>query len=78
MAKLEEHGWHEPTAIQRQAIPILLDGRDLFAVAPTGQSLFSHFNYYEVLVCLKILRFAAAVKKSKRTSACEVLPGSRL
>ncbi|DBA84948.1 TPA: hypothetical protein ACH3X2_005689 [Trebouxia sp. C0005] len=36
MAKLEEHGWHEPTAIQRQAIPILLDGRDLFAVAPTG------------------------------------------
>jgi len=41
MAKLEEHGWHEPTAIQRQAIPILLEGQDLFAVAPTGQSLFS-------------------------------------
>ncbi|DBA94458.1 TPA: RNA-dependent ATPase rok1 [Trebouxia sp. C0004] len=36
MAKLEEHGWHEPTAIQRQAIPILLEGRELFAVAPTG------------------------------------------
>lgn len=36
MAQLEEHEWHEPTAIQRQAIPILLEGRDLFAVAPTG------------------------------------------
>ncbi|KAL3162808.1 hypothetical protein ABBQ32_009266 [Trebouxia sp. C0010 RCD-2024] len=36
LAKLEEHGWHEPTAIQRQAIPILLKGRELFAVAPTG------------------------------------------
>ena len=39
MAKLEEHGWHEPTAIQRQAIPALLERRELFAVAPTGQSL---------------------------------------
>ncbi|DBB08240.1 TPA: hypothetical protein ACH3X3_008419 [Trebouxia sp. C0006] len=36
MAKLEEHGWHYPTAIQCQAIPILLEGQDLFAVAPTG------------------------------------------
>ncbi|KAL3161101.1 hypothetical protein ABBQ38_009483 [Trebouxia sp. C0009 RCD-2024] len=36
LAKLEEHGWHEPTAIQRQAIPTLLRGRELFAVAPTG------------------------------------------
>lgn len=36
LAKLEEHGWHEPTAIQRQAIPTLLKGRELFAVAPTG------------------------------------------
>lgn len=39
LAKLEEHGWHEPTAIQRQAIPILLKGRELFAVAPTGVAL---------------------------------------
>lgn len=36
LAKLEEHGWHEPTAIQRQAIPTLLKGRELFAIAPTG------------------------------------------
>lgn len=38
LAKLEEHGWQEPTAIQRQAIPTLLKGRELFAVAPTGMA----------------------------------------
>lgn len=36
MANLEENGWQEPTAIQRQAIPALLDHKELFAVAPTG------------------------------------------
>lgn len=38
LAKLEEQGWQEPTPIQRQAIPALLQGRELFAVAPTGQA----------------------------------------
>ena len=37
LAKLDERGWHEPTAIQRQAMPALLQGRELFAIAPTGQ-----------------------------------------
>ena len=36
MANLEENGWQEPTAIQRQAVPALLDHKELFAVAPTG------------------------------------------
>ncbi|OMO72574.1 hypothetical protein CCACVL1_17718 [Corchorus capsularis] len=31
-----ELGFKEPTPIQRQAIPILLSGRDCFACAPTG------------------------------------------
>jgi ATP-dependent RNA helicase DDX52/ROK1 len=30
-------GFAEPTPIQRQAIPALLDGRELLAVAPTGR-----------------------------------------
>ncbi len=38
VAKLEELGWHEPTAIQRQAIPALLERQELFAVAPTGEA----------------------------------------
>jgi ATP-dependent RNA helicase DeaD len=29
-------GYEEPTPVQREAIPILLDGRDLLAEAPTG------------------------------------------
>jgi ATP-dependent RNA helicase DDX52/ROK1 len=33
---LKELGFKEPTPIQRQAIPILLSGRECFACAPTG------------------------------------------
>ena len=35
-ATLAELGYEEPTPIQREAIPILLAGRDLLAEAPTG------------------------------------------
>jgi ATP-dependent RNA helicase DDX52/ROK1 len=33
---IEESRWKEPTPIQMQAIPVLLDGRDVLAGAPTG------------------------------------------
>ncbi|XP_059174682.1 probable ATP-dependent RNA helicase DDX52 [Physella acuta] len=33
---IEKLGYKEPTGIQRQAIPVLLQGRDLMACAPTG------------------------------------------
>nr|XP_023914748.1 DEAD-box ATP-dependent RNA helicase 57-like [Quercus suber]POF07755.1 dead-box atp-dependent rna helicase 57 [Quercus suber] len=36
LRNLKELGFKEPTPIQRQAIPILLSGRDCFACAPTG------------------------------------------
>jgi len=36
LERLREAGFHEPTPIQRQAIPILLEGSELLAVAPTG------------------------------------------
>ena len=35
-ATLTELGYEEPTPVQRQAIPPLLDGRDVLAEAPTG------------------------------------------
>ena len=41
LAKLEEHGWLEPTPIQRQAMPALLRGQELFAIAPTGTQAHS-------------------------------------
>ena len=36
LATLAGLGYEEPTPIQREAIPPLLDGRDLLAEAPTG------------------------------------------
>ena len=36
LATLGELGYEEPTPIQREAIPLLLAGRDLLAEAPTG------------------------------------------
>lgn len=36
MRRLAEAGFHEPTPIQRQAIPILLEANELLAIAPTG------------------------------------------
>lgn len=36
MQHLSDNGWDIPTPIQRQAVPALLGGRDLLAIAPTG------------------------------------------
>ena len=36
LGSLTELGYEEPTPVQREAIPPLLDGRDLLAEAPTG------------------------------------------
>ncbi|WVZ06238.1 hypothetical protein V8G54_019584, partial [Vigna mungo] len=36
LRNLKELGFREPTPIQRQTIPVLLDGRECFACAPTG------------------------------------------
>jgi hypothetical protein len=36
LAGIEGSRWKEPTAVQMQAIPLLLEGRDVLAGAPTG------------------------------------------
>ena len=36
MAVIDHHGWKAPFAIQRQAIPTIMSGRDVIAVAKTG------------------------------------------
>ena len=36
MENLQEMMFHDPTPIQRQATTALMQGRELFAVAPTG------------------------------------------
>jgi ATP-dependent RNA helicase DeaD len=36
LAALDELGYEEPTPIQRETIPLLIDGRDLLGQAATG------------------------------------------
>jgi len=36
MAGIRQHGYHQPTAIQAQAIPAALSGRDVIGIAETG------------------------------------------
>jgi ATP-dependent RNA helicase DeaD len=36
LATVADLGYEEPTPIQREAIPLLLEGRDILAEAPTG------------------------------------------
>ncbi len=43
-ATLEELGYEEPTPIQREAIPPLLEGRDVLAEAPTGTGKTAAFT----------------------------------
>ena len=43
LAAVEEGEWKEPTAVQMQAIPALLEGRDVLAAAPTGSGKTAAF-----------------------------------
>lgn len=40
---IKEMGWQSPTKIQREAIPLALDGKDILAIAETG--------LYSLLIC---------------------------
>lgn len=60
---LEEEGYHSPTPIQAQAIPSLLEGKDLLGIAQTGTGKTAAF-------ALPILnRLAAAPKPAQRCGA---------
>ncbi|KAJ7976999.1 DEAD-box ATP-dependent RNA helicase [Quillaja saponaria] len=57
---LEELGFREPTPIQRQAIPVLLHGRECFACAPTGSGKTLAF------VCPMLMKLKHASKDGIR------------
>ncbi|XP_057983778.1 DEAD-box ATP-dependent RNA helicase 57 [Malania oleifera] len=60
LRNLAESGFKEPTPIQRQAIPVLLSGRECFACAPTGSGKTMAF------VCPMLMKLKRASKDGVR------------
>src|SRR5512147_1600880 len=63
---LESKGYADPTPIQRQAIPALLEGRDLLGIAQTGTGKTAAF-------ALPILHRLAADRRQPAQRGCRVL-----
>ena len=69
--KCEQMGFDQPTPIQEQAIPVVLDGRDVFACAETGTGKTAAF-------LLPILQTLNADKKRRGTSVLILSPTREL
>ncbi|NML94472.1 DEAD/DEAH box helicase [Novosphingobium olei] len=63
---LETKGYNDPTPIQRQAIPALLEGRDLLGIAQTGTGKTAAFS-------LPSLHRLAADPKPRKPASCRML-----
>ncbi|MEA1064510.1 ATP-dependent RNA helicase RhlE [Erwinia sp. HR93] len=68
-----EQGYHEPTPIQRQAIPVVLRGRDLMASAQTGTGKTAGFT----LPLLQLLSQKAPHQKGRRPVRALILTPTR-
>jgi len=63
---LDTKGYSEPTPIQRQSIPALLEGRDLLGIAQTGTGKTAAFS-------LPSLHRLAANPKARSNASCRML-----
>src|SRR4051812_901041 len=70
-ATLAELGYEEPTPIQREAIPILLSGRDVLGQAATGTGKTAAF-------ALPIVQHIGGMDGQRRTSAFVLVPTREL
>jgi len=70
---VEEQGYREPTPIQRQAIPVVLAGRDLMASAQTGTGKTAGFT----LPLLQRLLDSAPQQKGRRPVRALILTPTR-
>jgi len=66
MRALDTKGYSDPTPIQRQAIPALLQGRDLLGIAQTGTGKTAAFS-------LPSLHRLASNPQPRRNAACRML-----
>ncbi len=71
---IEKQGFTEPTAIQKRAIPALLDGRDLMGIAETGGGKTAAF----VLPLLQRLQHERRKPKPNRPTAVILAPTREL
>ncbi|PWC10699.1 ATP-dependent RNA helicase RhlE [Brenneria roseae subsp. americana] len=70
---VEEQGYREPTPVQRQAIPVVLAGRDLMASAQTGTGKTAGFT----LPLLQLLSSRAPQAKGRRPVRALILTPTR-
>ena len=70
---VSEQGYTEPTPIQKQAIPVILEGRDVLASAQTGTGKTAGF----ALPLLQRLAAEAAPQSPRRPVRCLVLTPTR-
>ena len=68
---LEMMGFEEPTPIQKQAIPIILNGKDLIACAQTGTGKTAAF-------VLPLLSLLSKYKNKKNVKALIITPTREL
>ncbi|ACS86201.1 ATP-dependent RNA helicase RhlE [Musicola paradisiaca] len=70
---VEEQGYREPTPVQRQAIPVVLEGRDLMASAQTGTGKTAGFT----LPLLQLLNDNPPQAKGRRPVRALILTPTR-
>lgn len=71
LTNLARLGYENPTAIQAQAIPLILNGQDVLGIAQTGTGKTAAF-------CLPILQRLAALPKDKKIKALVLAPTREL
>lgn len=74
ISNIENSLWKEPTAVQMQAIPIMLQGRDVLAAAPTGSGKTGAF----VLPVLSLVsEVVAAGNNNKKQNELKLVSNSK-
>ncbi|SEC82057.1 ATP-dependent RNA helicase RhlE [Tenacibaculum sp. MAR_2009_124] len=72
---LEEQGYKQPTPIQQQSIPILLEGKDLLGVAQTGTGKTAAFG---IPILNNLIKDTIKIKGKRKVKALIIAPTREL